>query len=77
MSNRNLKCLDIKLDKLEDESMTKKKSCINTEYTGGFKVIVDPNGTFNAIKGKNKLKADSAKDLYELIKKFEQEHKGE
>jgi hypothetical protein len=60
---------------LDDESMTKKESCLNTEYTGGFKLTVDPDGTFVAVKGKNKLKANSAKELYELIKKFNQEHK--
>ncbi len=55
--------------------MAKKESCVNTEYTAGFKLTVDPDGTFVAVKGKNRLKANSAKELYELIKKFNQEHK--
>ena len=55
--------------------MTKKESCANTDYTGGFKITVDTDGTFVAVKGKNKLKAQSAKELYELIKNFNKEHK--
>jgi len=54
--------------------MNKKESCINTEYTGGFKLTVRPDGTFIAVKGKNKLMATSANELNELIKKFNQEH---
>jgi hypothetical protein len=55
--------------------MSKKKSCLNTEYTGGFKLTTAPDGTFIAVKGKNILKANSAFELNELIKKFNQEHK--
>ena len=58
-----------------DENMTKKESCVNTSYTGGFKIIVDKDGNFVAVKGKNRLKAESAKELYELIKNFNKEHK--
>jgi len=52
--------------------MTKKESCFNAEYTGGFKLTVEQDGTFVAVKGKNKLTANSANELYELIKKFNQ-----
>jgi hypothetical protein len=55
--------------------MTKKESCVNTDYIGGFKITVDIDGTFVAVKGKSKLKAQSAKELYELIKNFNKEHK--
>ena len=53
--------------------MNKKESCVNTSYTGGFKVTAETDGTFVAVKGKNMLKAESAKELYELIKKFNKE----
>ena len=55
--------------------MTKKESCINTDYTGGFKITVESDGTFVAVRGKNKLKAQSAKEINELIKNFNKEHK--
>jgi hypothetical protein len=55
--------------------MTKKENCVNTSYTGGFKITVDSNGTFVAVKGKNRLEAESAKELYELTKNFNKEHK--
>jgi hypothetical protein len=55
--------------------MTKKENCVNTSYTGGFKITVESNGTFVAVKGKNRLEAESAKELYELIKSFNKEHK--
>ena len=55
--------------------MTKKESCVNTSYTGGFKITVDTDGAFVAVKGKNKLKAQSAKEINELIKNFNKEHK--
>jgi len=55
--------------------MTKKESCVNTNYTGGFKITVDTDGTFVAVRGKNKLKAQSAKEINELIKHFNKEHK--
>ena len=54
--------------------MTKKESCMNTSYTGGFKITVKTDGTFVAVKGKNRLKAESAKELYEMIKNFNKEH---
>jgi hypothetical protein len=60
---------------VDDESMTKKESCINTDYTGGFKITVDKDGIFVAVRGKNKLKAQSAKEINELIKNFNKEHK--
>ena len=55
--------------------MTKKESCINTEYTGGFKLSRESDGTFIAVRGKNKLRANSAKELYELIKESNKVHK--
>ena len=55
--------------------MTEKENCVNTSYTGGFKITVDADGTFIAVKGKNRLEAESAKKLYELIKDFNEEHK--
>ncbi len=55
--------------------MTKKESCVNTSYTDGFKITVKPNGTFIGVKGKNKLEAESAEELYELIKNFNKEKK--
>ena len=54
--------------------MRKKESCINTDYTDGFKIHVEPDGSFVAIKGKDKLKAPSAMELNELIKKFNKQH---
>jgi hypothetical protein len=59
---------------LDDESIAKKESCVNTDYTGGFKITVEPDGTFVAVRGKNKLKAKSAKEINELIKNFNKEH---
>jgi len=55
--------------------MTKKESCVNTNYTDGFKITVDADGTFVAVRGKNKLKAKSAKEINELIKNFNKELK--
>jgi len=60
---------------VNDENMTKKESCVNTDYTDGFRITVESDGTFVAAKGKNKLKAPSAKELDELIKNFNKEHK--
>ena len=62
--------IDVQCILLEDESMTKKESCASTSYTGGFKITVDTDGSFVAVKGKNKLKAPSAKEINELIKNF-------
>lgn len=56
--------------------MTKKEKCVNTDYTNGFKITVTSDGTFVAVRGKNKLKAQSAKELNELIKNYNKEHKG-
>jgi len=55
--------------------MAKKESCVNTDYTDGFKITVDIDGTFVAVRGKNTLKAKSAKEINELIKNFNEEHK--
>jgi hypothetical protein len=60
---------------VDDESMIKKESCENTDYTGGFKITVDTDGNFVAVRGKNKLKAQSAQEINELIKNFNEEHK--
>ncbi len=54
--------------------MTKKESCVNTSYTDGFKITVDAEGNFVAVRCKNKLKAQSAKEINELIKNFNKEH---
>jgi hypothetical protein len=50
-------------------NMAKRKSCDNTDYTDGFKITTEPNGTFIATKGKIKLKANSAAEINEKIKK--------
>ena len=55
--------------------MNKRESCVNTDYTGGFKITVDKEGNFVAVKGKNKLKAQFAQEINELIKNFNKEHK--
>ena len=55
--------------------MTKKESCVNTDYTGGFKITLASDGTFVAVRGKNKLKAQSAKVINELIKNFNKTRK--
>jgi hypothetical protein len=55
--------------------MTKKEVCINTDYTNGFRITVLPDGTFVGVKGKNTLKAPSAKELYELITTFNKDEK--
>ena len=55
--------------------MNKRESCFNTDYTGGFEITVDKEGNFVAVKGKNKLKAQSAQEINELIKNFNKEHK--
>ena len=55
--------------------MNKKESCDNTDYTDGFKITVDHDGAFIAVRGKNNLKAQSAKEINELIKNFNKEHK--
>ena len=60
---------------MDVERMNKKESCVNTNYTNGFKITVESDGTFVAVKGKNKLKAQSAEEINELIQKFNEEHK--
>ena len=50
--------------------MNRKESCENTEYTSGFKVSREKDGSFVAIKGEYKLQANSAKELNEMIKNF-------
>ena len=57
------------------KSMNKRESCVNTDYTGGFKITVDSDRNFVAVRGKIKLKAQSAKEINELIKNFNKEHK--
>ena len=55
--------------------MPKKESCVNTDYTDGFRITVEADGGFVAVRGKTKLKAQSAKEINELIKNFNKEHK--
>jgi hypothetical protein len=50
--------------------MSKKQSCDSTSYTGGFKITRTPDGTFTATKGATQLKAKTAEELNEQIKKF-------
>jgi hypothetical protein len=52
--------------------MSKKESCTNTSYTDGFRVTVESDGTFVAVKGKNTLKAKSAKEIYDMIRKIKE-----
>lgn len=52
--------------------MNKKESCKNTDYTSGFTIHHEKDGTFKAIKGEHILKAKTAKEIDELIKNFEQ-----
>ena len=62
-------------EQLDDESLTKKESCVNTSYNSGFKIKLETDGVFVAVKGKDKLKAKSAKELDGLIKNFNKERK--
>jgi hypothetical protein len=50
--------------------MSKKQSCDSTSYTGGFKITRTPDGTFTATKGATQLKAKSAEEIKDQIKKF-------
>ena len=52
--------------------MGKKASCSNTEYTNGFQITRQSDGTFVATKGKEKLQAKSAAELRDLIEKNRQ-----
>jgi hypothetical protein len=54
--------------------MSRKASCDSTDYTGGFRITVESDGTFVGVRGENELRAASAAELYELIKKFNQDH---
>jgi hypothetical protein len=54
--------------------MPKKQSCDSTSYTGGFRITREPDGTFVATKGKDQLRAKTAQELNEQIKKFNQTH---
>ena len=50
--------------------MSRKASCDSTEYTKGFRITHTSDGFFIAVKGKNTLKAKSAKEIKEMIEKF-------
>jgi hypothetical protein len=50
--------------------MKKKESCENTDYTSGFEISHEKDGSFVAVKGEYKLKAKSAKEINEMIKNF-------
>jgi hypothetical protein len=56
----------------EGLAMGKKASCSNTEYTNGFQITRQSDGTFVAIKGKERLQARSAAELRDLIEKNRQ-----
>jgi hypothetical protein len=57
--------------------MSRKASCDSTEYTNGFRITHTSDGFFIAVKGKNTLKARSAEEINELIKKFKEKEKAE
>jgi hypothetical protein len=50
--------------------MNRKVSCENTDYTNGFKIHRQKDGTFIAVKGEHRLEAKSAKEINELIQRF-------
>ena len=50
--------------------MGKKESCNNTDYTSGFRISHEKDGSFIAVKGEYTLKAKSAKEIDEMIKDF-------
>lgn len=50
--------------------MSRKESCDNTDYTSGFKIHHEKDGSFVAIKGEHKLQAKSAEEINEKIKNF-------
>jgi hypothetical protein len=52
--------------------MGKKTSCENTDYTSGFKITTEANGTFVATKGKIKLEAATAAEINKLIKNYQE-----
>lgn len=49
--------------------MSKKKSCSNTDYTNGYKILREKDGTFTAVKGNSKFKGKSVQEVNDLIKK--------
>ena len=57
--------------------MSRKASCDSTEYTDGFRITHTADGFFIAVKGKNMLKARSAKEINELIKEFKEKERTE
>lgn len=57
--------------------MDRKASCDSTEYTNGFRITHTPDGFFIAVKGKNILRARSAKEINELIKEFKEKERTE
>jgi len=50
--------------------MNRRESCKSTDYTDGFRIFREKDGSFVAVKGKHKLIAKSAKEIDELIKNF-------
>jgi hypothetical protein len=52
--------------------MGKKTSCENTDYTNGYKITTEANGTFVATKGKIKLVAATAAEINKLIKNYQE-----
>lgn len=50
--------------------MSKRESCENTDYTSGFKIHREKDGTFVAVKGNYRLEAKSAGEIDALIKNF-------
>ncbi len=55
--------------------MSRKESCDNTDYTSGFRISHEKDGSFVAVKGEYKLKAKSAKEIDEMIKNFREPQK--
>jgi len=56
--------------------MSRKQSCENTDYTSGFKIHREKDGTFVATKGKHELKAKSAEEIDKMIKNFIAQQRG-
>jgi len=50
--------------------MSKRESCDNTDYTTGFKIHREKDGSFVAVKGNHRLTAQSAEEINKLIKDF-------
>ena len=51
-------------------NVKRKESCKNTDYTDGFRIFHEKDGSFVAVKGQYRLKAKTAKEIDELIKNF-------